>query len=190
MGNLSKLFILFLSGNQLTGVIPNSFNDLQQLVVLDLSYNRLEGSLPASMVNLPNLGIIYLSNNKFTGIIPAFSVSNTRILNLQLHNNQFIFEDILPNLAINETVILNNNNGTIRDDSLRYDPQQKIGETASIPFVSENDYSINLNIDTSITSNVYTWYKDGNLPQTVNGSPILAINNASETDISLLDNYN
>ena len=64
MGNLSKLFILFLSGNQLTGVIPNSFNDLQQLVVLDLSYNRLEGSLPASMGNLPNLGIIYLSNNK------------------------------------------------------------------------------------------------------------------------------
>lgn len=182
IGDLAELFFLSLRSNQLTGTVPNNFSNLQKLALLYLYDNQLEGVFPSAVANLPVLEHVLIYDNNFSGTIPDFTISNTRIRNLQLHDNQFTFKDILPNLAANETAILNNNGGNTMYDSLRYDPQQKIATPTTIEFTTGDNQLLSLNIDNFITSNVYKWYKDDVEFQTVNGNSNLSFTNLSESD--------
>ncbi|KAI3506255.1 hypothetical protein L1887_28611 [Cichorium endivia] len=76
-GNLSSLTMLDLESNQLTGKIPSSLGNLKNLQFLILSQNNLEGSIPDSLSSLPNLTSILLGYNNLSGQIPdhLFQVS-------------------------------------------------------------------------------------------------------------------
>jgi hypothetical protein len=72
MGNLSKLTILNLRNNRLTGTIPSWMGNLKNLTSLDLSNNRLTGNIPSWIGNLTNLKKLNLSNNRLSGSIPVW----------------------------------------------------------------------------------------------------------------------
>ena len=63
--------LLILSGNQLTGPIPQTLGQLDSLWILDLSDNQLTGPIPKTLGQLENLRSLYLSGNLLTGCIPS-----------------------------------------------------------------------------------------------------------------------
>ncbi|KAG9441256.1 hypothetical protein H6P81_017110 [Aristolochia fimbriata] len=71
IGDLQGLINLNLSRNQLSGEIPNSIGELHQLLNLDLSKNHLSGSIPAAVTGLTFLNHLNLSYNNLSGKIPT-----------------------------------------------------------------------------------------------------------------------
>ena len=62
---------LDLSGNGLSGELPEELEYLTELTELNLSNNALEDSLPAALGSLANLEELYLNNNQLSGPLPA-----------------------------------------------------------------------------------------------------------------------
>ncbi|PKA60000.1 LRR receptor-like serine/threonine-protein kinase ERL1 [Apostasia shenzhenica] len=70
----SSLIISFyrdLSGNNFSGLIPDSIGDLEHLLVFDLSYNKLSGFIPEELGQLQNIDALDLSFNNLSGEIPS-----------------------------------------------------------------------------------------------------------------------
>ncbi|XP_022739396.1 probable LRR receptor-like serine/threonine-protein kinase At5g10290 isoform X3 [Durio zibethinus] len=87
IGVLWTLSSLTLSGNGITGEIPNELGNLTSLTSLDLENNRLTGEIPSSLGNLKNLQFLTLSKNNLTGTVPQ-SISNLpKLINLLLDLN-------------------------------------------------------------------------------------------------------
>ena len=70
IGNLQKLTHLDVRDNQLTGSIPPELGQLQNLKVLNLERNQLTGSIPPELGQLQNVTQLYLTYNQLTGSIP------------------------------------------------------------------------------------------------------------------------
>lgn len=73
---------LYLSGNQLTGRIPE-FQPTMHLRILDISHNALEGTIPLSVSqSMYALEMLDLSSNHLTGTVPDFPYNNNLMTNL------------------------------------------------------------------------------------------------------------
>lgn len=77
--NLIALRGLNLSGNQLQGPIPNAIGKLRWLESLDFSRNQLTGSIPSSIAFLTSLSHLNLSYNELSGKIPSGNQLQTLI---------------------------------------------------------------------------------------------------------------
>ncbi|XP_065630990.1 receptor-like protein EIX2 [Quercus suber] len=77
-----------LSGNNLTGIIPDEVTSLKGLGTLNLSMNHLTGKIPNNIGNLRWLETLDLSNNNISGPIPESMSSLTSLayLNLSFNN--------------------------------------------------------------------------------------------------------
>ena len=84
MGNLARLTVLNLGGNQLTGRILPQLGELASVTHLYLSGNRLTGGIPPELGNLARLTVLSLSGNQLTGnILPQLGrLANLTVLNL------------------------------------------------------------------------------------------------------------
>uniref|UniRef100_A0A0D9WRJ2 Receptor kinase-like protein Xa21 n=1 Tax=Leersia perrieri TaxID=77586 RepID=A0A0D9WRJ2_9ORYZ len=78
---------LLLSGNQISGAIPQEIDKLENLQVLHMEQNLLTGNLPDSLGNLPNLFVLRLSQNKLSGEIPLSIGDLSQLSELYLQEN-------------------------------------------------------------------------------------------------------
>ncbi|KAM3335935.1 hypothetical protein ACQJBY_030089 [Aegilops geniculata] len=70
-GSKSKLEVLYLQNNYLTGGIPATISNCESLESLDLSLNYINGSIPTSVGSLARLRDLILWENKLEGEIPV-----------------------------------------------------------------------------------------------------------------------
>ncbi len=105
---------LDLSGNGLSGELPEELEYLTELTELNLSNNELDESLPAAMGSLANLEELYLNNNQFSGALPAGLASLAALTDLHLHDNRLSgeFPAALAELSELESVTVWNNGFT------------------------------------------------------------------------------
>ncbi|GJY18662.1 receptor-like protein kinase HSL1 [Tanacetum coccineum] len=82
IGKLKNLEVLWLTGCNLIGPIPDSLSQLGQLVDLDLAINKLSGSIPSSLTELKKVVQIELYNNSLTGALPEMGWSKMTSLRL------------------------------------------------------------------------------------------------------------
>ena len=79
-----------LSGNHLTGEIPNELSRLIELGTVNLSINHLTGNIPQNIGNLRWLETLDLSKNSLSGPIPQSLSSLTFLAHLNLSFNNLV----------------------------------------------------------------------------------------------------
>lgn len=192
----TALIKLDLRGNQLTGTIPQAIGDATSLEYLDLSQNQLTGTIPGAFSKLLNLKSIFLNDNRLEGDVPSFfdplkldvfwiqnndfynlpilthvGEDNDSLANYRFENNRFTFEDILPNIALFDAY----------DGEVTYAPQQPFYRDTTLIALPGSDIGLSINIDPTINTNIYSWYKSGVLWNEV-PSAILEIPQANQDD--------
>ncbi|XP_042474910.1 receptor kinase-like protein Xa21 [Macadamia integrifolia] len=96
LGQITRLKILALPGNKLSGTILATIYNLSSLTVFDVGYNQLQGSLPSNLgFTLPWLSVL---GNQFHGPIPIF-VSNLSKLELLLAGGNSLTEKVAINFG-------------------------------------------------------------------------------------------
>ncbi|WP_091540364.1 choice-of-anchor Q domain-containing protein [Thermoflexibacter ruber] len=107
---ISKLRILNLSQNQISGLLPPSLALLTELEYLDLSSNQLEGTLNPNIFNIKSLVTLWLSYNKLNKIEKGIG-NLTNLKNLFLNDNELTeLPEEINNLTNLEILNLQNNN--------------------------------------------------------------------------------
>ncbi|KAG6639443.1 probable LRR receptor-like serine/threonine-protein kinase At1g07650 isoform X2 [Carya illinoinensis] len=79
---------LFLTGQDLSGVLPTSLVKLPYITMIDLSRNYLTGTIPSEWTSL-KLELLSTSVNKLSGRIPSYLGKITTLRHLSIENNQF-----------------------------------------------------------------------------------------------------
>ncbi|KAF8726343.1 hypothetical protein HU200_019805 [Digitaria exilis] len=83
-----NLTLLDLRQNYLIGSIPNKFNNISKLESLILSGNNLTGQIPLSLLHSRSLYRLRLGGNRLSGIIPSSICDGRGLTYLELNNNQ------------------------------------------------------------------------------------------------------
>jgi len=83
LGNMNKLERLYLGGMYLSGTIPYSFWKLSNLIDFFAYDNQLSGEIPESIGGLTHLESLFLSYNNLKGNIPRFKSHKLDYLNLK-----------------------------------------------------------------------------------------------------------
>ncbi|RZS08176.1 hypothetical protein BHM03_00039113, partial [Ensete ventricosum] len=112
IANLSKtLEMLHIQGNQIVGNIPTDIGNLVNLTDIDTSSNRLHGIIPTTLGGLSRLQRLHLSRNQFVGEIPATIGNLSRLVEVDLSGNYFVGEipSTIGNLSRLSLVHLNDN---------------------------------------------------------------------------------
>ncbi|CBI22741.3 unnamed protein product, partial [Vitis vinifera] len=89
---------LNLGSNNLSGKIPELIGSLFSLKALHLHNNSFSGGIPLSLRNCTFLGLIDFAGNKLTGNIPSWIGERTHLMVLRLRSNEF-FGDIPPQIC-------------------------------------------------------------------------------------------
>ncbi|CAL4889276.1 unnamed protein product [Urochloa decumbens] len=85
---LSKsLEVLLLNSNRISGSIPQGIKNLRNLKLLHIEQNLLSGNLPYALGELPNLFVLSLSQNRLCGLIPRSIGNLSQLSELYLQNN-------------------------------------------------------------------------------------------------------
>ncbi|KAM2043165.1 hypothetical protein ACFX1R_038369 [Malus domestica] len=87
--NSTKLELLVLSVNNLSGPIPGYLGSITTLHSLALESNLFSGTLPPELGNLVNLELLYLRANNLTGELPSALTKMTKLRVLQIGSNNF-----------------------------------------------------------------------------------------------------
>lgn len=166
---LTSLRYLYLSDNALSGALPVCFTNLDSLNSIDLSNNNFTDSIPSDITKFPLLADLWIQGNHFNQLPDLSGVPE--ISNVYIQNNEFTFEDIEPNIGINNFV---------------YSPQDSICSDTIIN-VTVFD-TLSLNTITGGSFNKYQWTKNSvSLSDSLNhivgaDSNILTINKISLAD--------
>uniref|UniRef100_A0A453DWZ1 non-specific serine/threonine protein kinase n=1 Tax=Aegilops tauschii subsp. strangulata TaxID=200361 RepID=A0A453DWZ1_AEGTS len=88
VGSLANLNILILAGNQLSGKIPDSIQNM----------NKLSGDIPDALASIGNLQELYLAHNNLTGSIPVGLQNLTLLFKLDVSFNNLQGE--VPNEGV------------------------------------------------------------------------------------------
>ncbi|PPD84158.1 hypothetical protein GOBAR_DD18895 [Gossypium barbadense] len=85
----ASLGVLNLRGNNLSGIISDTFPESCKLQTLDLNQNRLEGKVPQSLGNCKKLEVVDIGNNQISGSFPCHLKNISKLRVLVLRSNKF-----------------------------------------------------------------------------------------------------
>ncbi|KAG6737306.1 hypothetical protein POTOM_058820 [Populus tomentosa] len=89
LGNITTLRALNIQNNMFSGTVPSELGGLVNLENLTLSANNLTGELPQALTKLTGLKELRLSSNNFTGRIPDFIQSLKQLDTLEIQAGGF-----------------------------------------------------------------------------------------------------
>jgi Leucine-rich repeat (LRR) protein len=119
ISNLTSLNVLILRNCKISDNLGAvNFTKLSRLNLLDLSFNNITGEVPQSILNLNSLRYLFLGNNSLTGSLP--DVKSSSLNNLDFSYNQLMGN--FPSWATNNNLQLNlvANKFNIRSNNDRY----------------------------------------------------------------------
>ncbi|KAL7126941.1 hypothetical protein ABFS83_14G220400 [Erythranthe nasuta] len=96
-GEFKSLRTLYLDSNNLSGAIPIYIGKLSSLVNLVLADNKLSGNLPESLGQLVNLELLYIRNNKLEGVVSEVHFANLTKLKLLYASGNNLTLNVSPN---------------------------------------------------------------------------------------------
>jgi len=116
--NQTRIHILWLQNNSLSGAFQESLLQLIYLQDLNISRNQFTGTLPENIGILSRLESLDLSSNQLSGALPQSFAQLNRLTKLDLHDNQFSGAiSVLAHLCQLKQLDIRNNafSGTIDD---------------------------------------------------------------------------
>ncbi|KAG1346530.1 putative LRR receptor-like serine/threonine-protein kinase [Cocos nucifera] len=85
--NMKSMQYLVLRNLSISGELPDFIEEMTALYVLDLSFNNLTGSIPKSFDGLQNsIGFMFLTNNMLSGTIPSWILSSSKSIDLSYNS--------------------------------------------------------------------------------------------------------
>ncbi|KAL6206761.1 hypothetical protein ACLB2K_024008 [Fragaria x ananassa] len=85
----TKLELMYLSVNNLSGPIPAFLGNITTLRNLSLETNMFSGIVPPEIGKLVNLQILLISANNLTGVLPVDLTNLTKLIELRISSNNF-----------------------------------------------------------------------------------------------------
>ncbi|KAB1221475.1 hypothetical protein CJ030_MR2G028844 [Morella rubra] len=85
----TKLEILSITVNKLSGPIPSYLGNITTLIYMSIENNLFSGSVPLELGNLVNLANLILSANNLTGVLPVALTNLTKLTELRISSNNF-----------------------------------------------------------------------------------------------------
>lgn len=173
-GNADCLYSPNGGGNDLTG--GDDIVNLPSLQFLSLANNHLLGA-GISASALPALEEFYLTNNWIAEVsIGQDFAAMPKLRELRIDQNQLSFDDIL--FSVEQLDALTAANG----GSYVYGPQTQVYDRDfNIDFPDLN-LRVDLPIDDTVSTNVYTWYKNDAPYRVVNGDNELRVESITQAD--------
>jgi Leucine-rich repeat (LRR) protein len=159
LGNLKNLNFLALQSNQFSDSIPSSYANMDSLELFTIASNKLIGSVPAQFSKLKKLAYFDIGFNRldsvsnFSNAFPRYLESPTS-RRFVISGNKFTFDDIVPNMPLKSRP-------SFLYDYFGQDSIVCASKSTTLP--RGENFTIALNIDGGLTSNVYRWFKDGKL---------------------------
>jgi Leucine-rich repeat (LRR) protein len=161
LSGATKLRELYLFGNQIPSTIPPQYGLLDSLEIFQIERNQLAGTVPFELSKIKRLAHFSVAYNKLDSLSNFSSGMNGQVLvtpyykkGFYCNNNKFTFDDILPNLPLRAKPSFDF--AYLGQDSI-------ICTSKSSTLPRGENFTIALNIDGGLTSNVYRWFKDGKL---------------------------
>ena len=81
--------ILYVTGNSISGTLPEEMGNLTKLQEFLAHFNEIEGPIPAGFFGITSIRVLRLDNNKITGDIAAEIGNLSALTDLRLNNNTF-----------------------------------------------------------------------------------------------------
>ncbi|XP_060675770.1 receptor-like protein 7 [Ziziphus jujuba] len=155
LGNSSSsLSVLSLRNNSFHGIIPQlCSNNASQLKMIDVSYNQLQGKLPRSLSNCLMLEAIVVSNNQLHDSFPSWLGSLPELKLLILHQNGFYgaIEKPKQDLDFSNLRVLDLSSNNFTGEL----PSQYIFHWNAMKYIKSNGYGLTyLSAKTSYQSNL------------------------------------
>ncbi|XP_026378889.1 probable LRR receptor-like serine/threonine-protein kinase At3g47570 [Papaver somniferum] len=113
LSNCSDLEVLYLSGNDLSGQLPDSIANLsRKLTRIHMSRNTIFGEIPPGVENLVSLKGLQIGRNQLTGSIPVPIGKLPNLIQLEIWDNQLSGK--IPSNICNSNTLENIDFGTNR----------------------------------------------------------------------------
>ncbi len=163
----TRLHVLWLPGNQLSGSISNALCSLTFLQELNVSANQLTGSLPTLFGQLSRLKQLNLAQNKLFGSLPTSFDQLTKLTVLDMHGNSFSGAvNLLQSLCELTQMDISDNqfSGKLSVAALSALPLLKILNLYTNDFTGSFPYAMAQNI-ALLKIDVHDNYLSGTLPQ-------------------------
>lgn len=180
-GGIDSMTTLMVGSNNLFGEIPNSYCQLSKLNWLWIENNKLSGDIPKELFDLPLTSFVFDKNClSFDGSMASY-VSENKWQRFFSDGNKLTFENLINSVdIIQEQVDQHKEEGEVH--FLSYSPQDSIYQDTTIVVSEGDELVIDLLIDEGVETNSYTWLKNGEVVDIIQGNNDLLFSSIAQKD--------